>query len=445
MRIATLQEELPFFGTEVRIVEYRLQIALDAADRRFQLVGDVLRELAFHSALLLLARYVVDGYLVAVVEEQDAFDEEDFSVLVDGHRFPHHLPFPVGASYVLVQELVDRPKVRHLYRLLGLMDAYVGNDIHELYEEDVGQDFPALAREHGETFLGVLEVLDDFLPFHRELVLRFLLLMIEGDDIPGDVAQLVVGEDVIDRRNLVFLDVQGEISQPCDGLPDAEGESGEHEEEYQHHQYHEVDEVLVDRQDPFHVRVERQGGAVDVAAYVGRRVEIPFPRGLGGTDGEPPVAQARLADLAPVVMVVELLRAAIVEQDLPGGVDNRHPQVLMRDILKEGADRLADIRALLAFPEQLVIVIAQHAVQLISRELLLPLVLEKKEADRETQEHEEDRPKKPLAERYPAFFLVLYLYHKNRSVMNLNPRNNNRSLTESRYSCRKELFSFSAG
>lgn len=114
----------------------------------------------------------------------------------------------------------------------------------------------------------------NLVPLHGDLVLGLLLEVVQLDDVLGDVAQLVVGEDVIDQGDVAVLHVVGEIPQLGDGLPDAVGEFREDEEEQEAHQEEEIDEVLVDGERRSDVGVEPERGAVDVAVDVGRRVEI---------------------------------------------------------------------------------------------------------------------------------------------------------------------------
>ena len=60
LRVTALEEETQLVGRDLRVREDGLQIALDAADGRLQLVRDVLRQLPFQAAFLLLSGYVVD-------------------------------------------------------------------------------------------------------------------------------------------------------------------------------------------------------------------------------------------------------------------------------------------------------------------------------------------------------------------------------------------------
>ena len=84
--------------------------------------------------------------------------------------------------------------------------------------------------------------------------------MIERNNVLGDVAQLIVRENIFAfGRDTVFLDIQGEITQLGDGSPDAEGEAGEDEEENQRHDSHEVDKVFVYRHHTLRVRGPRKG------------------------------------------------------------------------------------------------------------------------------------------------------------------------------------------
>ena len=356
----------------------------------------------FHPALFFLAGYVVDGYLVAVVEKQDTFDQENLPVLVHRDRFAQHFTLAVRIRDILGDELLDRFQFRDVDRIFRLPYLYVGNQVCELYEQDVGQYLPSFRREHGETLLCVLEMLDQFLAFHRKFVLGLLLAVVKPDDVLRDVSKLVVGKDIFVFRYAAFLHVQGEVAQFRDRLPDAERETREDEEEYQRHQRHEVDEILVDRQYALRVRIPRKGGAVDIAADIRRRVEIALAGRVGRADGEPFVVEACLAHLAAVVMVVELLCAAIVEQDFAFRVDNGHAKILLRNVGDKPVDHLVDVFGLLRAAEELVVVVPQHVIQLLLCKFPFPLILEQQEASRESQEHGEYRPEKPLAERYPA-------------------------------------------
>ena len=52
-----------------------------------ELVRHVLCQLSFHPTFFLLTGYIVDRYLVAVVEEQDTFDQENLPIFVHRDRF----------------------------------------------------------------------------------------------------------------------------------------------------------------------------------------------------------------------------------------------------------------------------------------------------------------------------------------------------------------------
>ena len=70
------------FFRKVGRIEDGFQIPLDAAYRRFQLMRDVLRELAFQARLLFLLGNVDDGYFERQVLEDDAFHRERAPVFV---------------------------------------------------------------------------------------------------------------------------------------------------------------------------------------------------------------------------------------------------------------------------------------------------------------------------------------------------------------------------
>ena len=134
LRVTALEEESLFVGSDLRVREDGLQIALDAADGRLQLVRDVLRQLPFQAALLLLPGDVVDGQLVTVVDEQDALHEEYLSALVDRNRLAQHLAIALEVADVVVQELVDRVELLYVNGLVRLIDVRVGDDINILYK-----------------------------------------------------------------------------------------------------------------------------------------------------------------------------------------------------------------------------------------------------------------------------------------------------------------------
>ena len=163
LRVAAFEEELAFVVRQLRIADDRFEITLDTADRSFQLVRHVLRQLPFHPALFFLAGDVVDRYLIAVVEEQNAFDQENLSVLVHRDRFAQHFPLAVRVRDVFGEEQMDRFQFRNVDRVFRLSYLHVGNQVRELYEQDIGQYLPAFRCEHGETFFCVLEMLDQLL------------------------------------------------------------------------------------------------------------------------------------------------------------------------------------------------------------------------------------------------------------------------------------------
>ena len=134
LRVTALEEETQLVGRDLRVREDGLQIALDAADGRLQLVRDVLRQLPFQAALLLLPGDVVDGQLVTVVDEQDALHEEYLSALVDRNRLAQHLAIALEVADVVVQELVDRVELLYVNGLVRLIDVRVGDDINILYK-----------------------------------------------------------------------------------------------------------------------------------------------------------------------------------------------------------------------------------------------------------------------------------------------------------------------
>ena len=78
--------------------------------------------------------------------------------------------------------------------------------------------------EHREPLFRVLEMFHDLVPLHGHLVFRLLLEVIELDDVLGDIAQLVVREDIIDQGNMPVFHVVGEIPQLGDGLSDTIGD-----------------------------------------------------------------------------------------------------------------------------------------------------------------------------------------------------------------------------
>ena len=358
LRVAAFEEEPVLVVRQLRVADDRFEVALDAADGSFQLVRHVLRQLPFHPALFLLAGYVVDGNLVAVVEEQDAFDQENLPVLVHRDRFAQHFPLAVRVRDVFGEEHMDRFQFRDVDRVLRLPYLHVGNQVRELYELDVGQYLPPFRREHGKALFRVLEMLDQLLAFHRKLVFRLLLAVVKPDDVLRNVPKLVVWKDIFVLRYAVFLHIQGEVAQFRDRPPDAERETGEDEEEYQRHQCHKVDEILVDRQHTLRVGVPGEGGTVDVLPDIRRCIEVTLARRVGRADGKPFIVEACLAHFAAVVMVVELLGAAIVEQHFPRRVDNRDAKVLLRDVVDEPVDHLIDIFGLLRAAKQLVVVIS---------------------------------------------------------------------------------------
>lgn len=104
---------------------------------------------------------------------------------------------------------MDRFQFRNVDRVFRLSYLHVGNQVRELYEQDVGQYLPAFRCEHGETFFCVLEMLDQLLAFHRKLVLGLLLAVVKPDDILRYVSKLVVRKDIFVLRYAVFLHVQG--------------------------------------------------------------------------------------------------------------------------------------------------------------------------------------------------------------------------------------------
>ena len=64
------------------------QVSLNTADGRFQLVGDVLSQLAFQTGLFFFLRNIVDGYFERHILKDDAFHGERACVLVEVHGIP---------------------------------------------------------------------------------------------------------------------------------------------------------------------------------------------------------------------------------------------------------------------------------------------------------------------------------------------------------------------
>lgn len=150
LRITALDEELPFVGGQVRIVDDCFQISLNTADRRFQFVRDVLRQLPFHPAFFLLAGNIIDRDFITVVEEHHTFNQENLSALVDGYRFPKH-PFMIGA-FVFFQEIADRREFFQVQYLFSRMNRIIRDEIGKLDVQDVRQDFLSVVGKHGESF-----------------------------------------------------------------------------------------------------------------------------------------------------------------------------------------------------------------------------------------------------------------------------------------------------
>ena len=70
-------------------------------------MGDILRQLPFHATLFLLATDVVDGDLIGAIQEENALDQEDLAVLVDGQRIAQHLFLAVRIMAILDYKRVD--------------------------------------------------------------------------------------------------------------------------------------------------------------------------------------------------------------------------------------------------------------------------------------------------------------------------------------------------
>ena len=72
----------------VRVADNGFQVSLNAADRRFQLVGDILCQLTFQAGLFFFLGNIVDGYFERHILKDDAFHGERASVLVEVHGIP---------------------------------------------------------------------------------------------------------------------------------------------------------------------------------------------------------------------------------------------------------------------------------------------------------------------------------------------------------------------
>ena len=81
-------------------------------------MGNVLRQLSFQSALLLLLRDIVDRDFKTQVLENDALHDEDAAILVDrvGHT---SLLFDLRSPVRLIDEVIDGGKLFHAENLLG--------------------------------------------------------------------------------------------------------------------------------------------------------------------------------------------------------------------------------------------------------------------------------------------------------------------------------------
>ena len=102
-------------------------------------------------------------------------------------------------------------------------------------------------------------MLNQLFPLHSERIFGPLLLVIERNDILGDIAQFIIGEDIIQIGHLLFLGCPGKIPQFRDGFADTRGKAGEHEEENQSHHPHKIDKIHVYLERTFHLRIILQG------------------------------------------------------------------------------------------------------------------------------------------------------------------------------------------
>ena len=72
----------------VRVADNGFQVSLNTADGRFQLMSDVLCQLAFQAGLLFFLSNIVDGYFERHILKDNAFHGKRASVLVEVHGIP---------------------------------------------------------------------------------------------------------------------------------------------------------------------------------------------------------------------------------------------------------------------------------------------------------------------------------------------------------------------
>ena len=121
-------------------------------------------------------------------------------------------------------------------------------------------------------------------------------------------------------------------------MSDTQGKFRQHEEEDHNHQPHEIDEVLVDGQDTFHIRIIRNGRPVDIIVDVGSRVEVSLSRRLRFADGKALFSEPRVMHFTSVVMIFEDIVSTVVEQDVSFRVDHRHADIFLRDFVEKTMD-----------------------------------------------------------------------------------------------------------
>ena len=210
--IATLHEHL--FARFVHLGrEDGLHISPDAAHRGLQLVGDILGQLPFQPALLLLLGDVVDGDFEGVVLEDDALDKEGAAPFVEGHRLGDELFAHIGLVEFLRYEIVDFFQIFLFEQIVGRRHRIVGNEAEVLDKEVVGHDYPFVFGEEGQALFGELQVFEQLFLFDRQFLFGTQQVVVDMGKTLGNIADVVDARFDGDVYGLLLFGLLGQLAK----------------------------------------------------------------------------------------------------------------------------------------------------------------------------------------------------------------------------------------
>ena len=146
--ITTFKESVHFLPWNIIIVDDCFQIPLDTADRCFQFVGNVLRQLAFQAHLFFFLSDIVDRNLETGILEDNTFYDKCPSVLINSNRHPLLIFTERTLLLVLVYKMDNLFQLTDCKYLFRRFQVRVGNQIAVLGKEIVDQNLLFVFREY---------------------------------------------------------------------------------------------------------------------------------------------------------------------------------------------------------------------------------------------------------------------------------------------------------